>query len=74
MLCLQDTDYLKEAEDGQEHVYHSMHTVEHNSLKSLVTHSGVLKLGHTRACAVAISDCAPQTVVWFPCVAFITLD
>ena len=28
LLYLQDTDYLKDAEDGQEHVYHSMHTVE----------------------------------------------
>ena len=59
VLCLQDTDYLKDAEDGQEHVYHSMHTVEYNSLKSLVTHSGVLKLGHTGACAIATRDCAP---------------
>ena len=40
--------YLKNAKDGQERVYHSMHMLlfEYNNLKSLVIHSGVPKLGH----------------------------
>ena len=25
LVCLEDTDYLKNAKDGQERVYHSMH-------------------------------------------------
>ena len=41
MVCRQDTDYLKNAKDSQEHVYHSVHmypTIEYcnNNLKSLV--------------------------------------
>ena len=49
LVCLEDTDYLKNAKDGQECVYHSVHnyaTIEYNNLKSLVIHSGVPKLGH----------------------------
>ena len=44
LVCLQDTNFLKNAKDGQEHV-HAYATFEYNNLKSLVMHSGIPKLG-----------------------------
>ena len=55
LVCLQDTTFLKNAKDGQEHV----HAFD-NNLKSLVIHSGIPKLGYI---AAATRDCAPSVQV-----------
>ena len=55
LVCLQDTTFLKNAKDGQEHV-HAYATFD-NNLKSLVIHSGIPKLGYI---AAATRDCPPS--------------
>ena len=56
LVCLQDTDCLKNAKNGQEHV-HAHATFEYNNLKSLAIHSGIPKLG---CIAVASIETLPR--------------
>ena len=58
LVCIQDTDFLKNAKNGQERV-HAYGTFEYNNLKSLVIHSasGIPKLGYI---AVATMETVPH--------------